>query len=275
MQNINTDDITFWFKPTHDPRRIKVFTTGSTEEVDIDSIENMPYAGDFKIYSSSPEYAVGSPIMTDTYNLKDIKQAYNTLLQGAIRLRYFDAAMLPMSLDKLHAADSVYSAVISWLNTTDFYTAPASSRYHESFEGGLALHCLKVYNRMLDLIQTSAFCSVDIVSATLCVLMHDWCKIGTYSSYMKNVKGDDGAWHQELAYKREPKGIPLGHGDSSMFLASRFFKLSPEEACAIRWHMGKWYVSESEIDDLQRSNETFPMVHLIQFADQLSIVNYC
>ena len=66
----------------------------------------------------------------------------------------------------------------------------------------------------------------------------------------------------------------LGHGVSSMFLASRFFKLSVEEAAAIRWHMGDYNVADNEMNDLHQANETYPMVQLLQFADRLSRVKY-
>ena len=66
----------------------------------------------------------------------------------------------------------------------------------------------------------------------------------------------------------------MGHGTASMFMVMQCMKITPEEAAAIRWHMGKWNVSENEVNEFQQSNEQFPLVHLIQFADQLSITKY-
>ena len=68
--------------------------------------------------------------------------------------------------------------------------------------------------------------------------------------------------------------INLGHGVSSMFLINKFFHLSLEEASAIRWHMGSYRTSDAEFDELQTCNENFMLVHLLQFADQLSLVKY-
>lgn len=66
----------------------------------------------------------------------------------------------------------------------------------------------------------------------------------------------------------------LGHGVSSMFLINKFFRLNIEEASAIRWHMGAYRTDDNEFNELQSSNENFMLVHLIQFADQLSLVKY-
>ena len=93
--------------------------------------------------------------------------------------------------------------------------------------------------------------------------------------YMRNVKNDEtGIWEKVPSYKRIDASIPLGHGAQSMFMASRLFKLTADESLAIRWHMGVWNVSSNEYNDLQQANENYPLVHLLQFADQLSIVNY-
>lgn len=216
------------------------------------------------IVADVTELAAGVRINLDP-SKTSLKDAYNTLLRDCIVKKNANAEI----------GNKCADAAISWLESTDFYIAPASSIYHESFEGGLLYHTLKVYNEIIDLKHVDKFKDADIVSASLVALVHDWCKIGTYESYMKNVKDEKtGQWNQEKAYKRNPKGLPLGHGTYSMFLAEKFVKLSPEEACAINYHMGHWYISEAEVNDLQRANESFPLVHMLQFADQLSIVKY-
>ena len=135
------------------------------------------------------------------------------------------------------------------------------------------LHSLKVYQRMLSL--RSVFPSVSMLSLTIVALTHDWCKMGLYEQYMKNVKDETtGVWHQEPAYKKVSHNIPLGHGTTSMFLASKFFRLTLEESLAIRWHMGEYNVADNEVNELQKANATYPMVYLIQFADRLSCVEY-
>lgn len=218
------------------------------------------------------EYVVklGDKATVDGVAVSTLTAVYETLLEQCCKARYGEDS-------------TVHEKMFEWIRTTDMYTAPASSRYHEAFSGGLLVHSLKVYNESMDLLNLPRFVRSNDdeagqqmkVSAAILALVHDWCKIGLYESYQKNVKNEQtGQWEKVDAFRKHQRGIPLGHGTSSMFLASKFFRLSAEEALAIRWHMGRWYVTDSEIDELQLANENYPLVHLLQFADQLSIVNY-
>lgn len=165
--------------------------------------------------------------------------------------------------------------ILKWLRSTDFYTAPASTIYHESYSGGLLYHTYNVVQNILNLLKLEKFVNVDIASAVLVAAVHDWCKIGLYESYSRNVKNaDTGKWEAVNAFKRKDFAIPLGHGVQSMYIANKFFKLTLEECLAIRWHMGRWNVSESEVNEFQQANEQYPLVHMLQFADQLAITSY-
>ena len=223
------------------------------------------YQIEFERFLTRPEAAVGKQASKENMVL-----SYETLLVGASLIRCWAPGVDP---------DTYLGAImkcIEWLTTTDFYVCPASTRYHGSYASGLLEHSLDVYNVGLSLRNCDKFKDlVDIASFTVCALAHDWCKIGMYEEYTKNVKNEDtGKWESVAAYRTNMKGVPLGHGVTSMFLAGRCFKLSTEEALAIRWHMGAWRVVDSEMDELQAANEKFPLVHLLQFADQLSIVSY-
>lgn len=164
----------------------------------------------------------------------------------------------------------------NWLKTTDFYEAPASTIYHESEVGGLVKHTLTVAYHALKLCALPEFNKVNPEDAIFIALVHDWCKIGYYESYQKNVKNETtGQWEKQVAFRRKDLFYScLGHGVSSMYMAQKFFKLSIDECCAIRWHMSSWRVVDSEMSELQQANETYPLVHLTQFADQLSLVKY-
>ena len=168
------------------------------------------------------------------------------------------------------------NACIDWLNSTDFFTAPASTRFHNAYPSGLLEHTLHVIENIESLIKLDKFRSVHIEDAVLSACVHDWCKIGRYEQYMKNVKDDNtGVWHKEPAYRYKKDGlISLGHGVSSMFLASRFFRLTLHQSYAIRWHMGEYNVADNEMNELHWANENVPMVQLLQFADRLSITKY-
>lgn len=168
---------------------------------------------------------------------------------------------------------------IKWLRSTDFFVSPASTRYHDAELGGLVKHSLRVAWILIHLASNGLFSIGD--NRTLCgfalvALVHDWCKINTYEKYTRNVKNDEtGQWEKVDAYRHVDRvPVPLGHGVASMWMAEKFFPLTREMALAIRWHMGHWRVPDDEVGELQQANEQYPMVHLLQFADQLAITDY-
>lgn len=165
-------------------------------------------------------------------------------------------------------------SILSWIRSTDFYVAPASAKYHDIVPTGLLYHTLKVYDNACEMLKLSQFKSVPIESVAITSLVHDWCKINMYESYYKNEKNLDGEWEQVVAYRVNQKGIPLGHGASSLYLAEKCFKLSIEEALAIRWHNGSYNVCTLEMPEYTRANEEYPLVRLLQFADQLAVTKY-
>lgn len=222
----------------------------------------------YDFWLTRPERKVGKLVNIEDKSLGQLMDSYEELLIGSY--------ILKNPSEKIHIGQSgKYSKMIDWLRTTDFYRAPASSIYHESFVGGLIVHSLKVYNEAMWLRKLPKFKNVPIESAAFVSLVHDWCKISTYESYQRNVKNEQtGQWEKQDSFRRNFTGLTLGHGATSMFLASRYFDLTDEEAAAIRWHQSAWNVCDPEMNELQRCNETYPLVHLIQFADQLSITKY-
>ena len=220
-------------------------------------------------YFKRDEHIVGRKVNIEGKPIDEAINIYKKLISGAIKIRALKNEKDP------DEQESYIQGILDWIDTTDFYDAPASTIYHESFPHGLLSHTFRVYNEMCDLIQIPKFQNIDIDSSTIVCLMHDWCKIGLYESYKRNVKNEKtGVWEQVDSYRRKESLIPLGHGVQSMCMANKFIKLTTEELLAIRWHMGRWYVDDGSIDDLQKSNENYPLVHLLQFADQLAIVNY-
>lgn len=235
---------------------------------------------EYDLYEDRPEYVVGKPVVIEGHTIEELAGSYLRLIEGVVAIK---ATQYCNTLDEFKSRYAEQDARIAarvkyieqWLRSTDFFTAPASSRYHEAIPGGLLIHSLRVYNNILELMKVDKFNKVDVVSATLVALTHDWCKINYYEVYQKNVKDEStGQWHKENAYKVNQRGVTLGHGVTSMFLAQKLFDLMPDECLAIRWHMGHWRVCDAEVDELQQSNEKIPLVHLLQFADQLAIVKY-
>lgn len=163
--------------------------------------------------------------------------------------------------------------LITWLETTDFYIAPASTRYHGAYLGGLLEHSLNVYDNLVSLSEFSSrqfdIEELNTDSIVLCSLLHDLCKIDTYEEYTKNMK-IDGAWQEVLAYRKNTQ-FSLGHGAKSVFLAQNFIKLSPEEAQAIYWHMGAYdlsnYSTMNELSDAYKYNK---LAFLLNQADMFT-----
>ena len=125
--------------------------------------------------------------------------------------------------------------LLDWLDTTDFFRAPASSRFHCACEGGLVQHSLNVYHVLGDHFYTEG---ENLESYTICALLHDLCKANFYKVSTRNVKNDaTGQWEKVPFYQVED-AFPYGHGEKSVFLIERFMKLRTAEAVAIRWHMG-------------------------------------
>lgn len=220
-----------------------------------------------------PEYMVGkhidaalievSPINDD--RMVVMRDVYETLIAGIFYLTY-DEERVPKLAERC----------IKWLASTDFYTAPASTIYHDAEPSGLLRHSLRVADKMIELLSIPSFSRIKMHEAILTALAHDWCKIDLYEQYMKNVKDDaTGVWNKVPAYRHKGSPLPFGHGVTSMFMVQKFFKLSTEQALAIRWHMNRWNTCEKELVELCAANEKYPMVHLLQFADQLSMTAFC
>ena len=143
--------------------------------------------------------------------------------------------------------------LLRYLDTTDFFTAPASTQYHLCVQGGLVQHTLNVYDNLIKLLKcfnlTSKDLNVTDAEIALTALCHDLCKINFYVPTIKNVKEytDDGIksdsvgkfnWVEKLTYTCKDDFV-LGHGEKSLFFVQYFIPhLGLEVAQAIRWHMG-------------------------------------
>ena len=136
--------------------------------------------------------------------------------------------------------------LLAWLETTDFFTAPASTRFHLSRPGGLVDHSVHVYERLDNLVTDeegypgSTFgedFTISDETIAICGLLHDICKANFYTVEMRNRKNEQGQWEKYPYYVVDDQ-LPYGHGEKSVYIISGFMKLTREEAMAIRWHMG-------------------------------------
>ena len=128
--------------------------------------------------------------------------------------------------------------LLNFLEKSDFYTAPASTRFHGSKEGGLLEHSLKVYEILEQKVANNSLnYQTDEATIRIVALLHDICKTNFYKVDYRNAKNSLGVW-EKVPYYAVEDTIPYGHGEKSVMMISEFIKLTPEERYAIRWHMG-------------------------------------
>lgn len=219
-----------------------------------------------KFKAERPEYYLHPyefDVTLDT--LSNMGDKYSTLFVACVLRQDGDDIKLQQKANK----------ALNWLNTTDFFITPASTKYHESYEYGLLEHTLKVVKNIVDLYSVPKFSSVKLYEAIQVALVHDFCKIDKYEQGLKWQKDENNQWEQIPYFKcSDDIRFPFGHGTASMFIAENLVKLTIEQKLAIRWHMGRWYVGDIDIYDLQYANENYPLVFMLQFADQLAATNY-
>lgn len=160
--------------------------------------------------------------------------------------------------------------LLEWLEKSDFFTAPASTRNHSNFEGGLCEHSVKAYKRYIKLLESEYGKNWEKViskeSATIIALLHDVCKVNNYAVDYRNVKVGD-RWEKKPYYKTEDT-LPYGHGEKSVYIISSFIKLTREEAMAINWHMGAFDMrAQSGGYILYNAFKRFPTALLFHIAD--------
>lgn len=161
--------------------------------------------------------------------------------------------------------------LITFLNQSDFFTAPASTRYHLAEEGGLAEHSLNVYHSLMNFFQKGYFEAVDgWKSIVICGLMHDLCKANTYKIEQRWRKNDKNEWEQYNAYTVDEE-LPYGHGSKSAYILDQFILLEQEEAQAIRAHMGfsdaSFKGGDRTVANIFAKNE---LALYLSFADQVA-----
>ena len=128
--------------------------------------------------------------------------------------------------------------LIKFLESTDFFTAPASTRFHGDYAGGLCEHSMKVYEILVEKVKNSPV-KLNIPEDTIKIvaLLHDICKVNFYKIDYRNAKNALGVW-EKVPYYTVEDASPYGHGEKSVMMITEYMKLTSEEKYAIRWHMG-------------------------------------
>ncbi|MBQ1196655.1 MAG: HD domain-containing protein [Clostridia bacterium] len=150
----------------------------------------------------------------------------------------------------------------------DFFTAPASTRYHGAEVGGLCRHSLNVYDCLVDIMNRKRMKDVYGIhysdeSIAIAALLHDLCKINFYRVDSRNVKVN-GQWVTKPYYTIEDT-LPYGHGEKSVYIASGFMRLTRDEAFAIRYHMG--FSGPEDNGTVGKALEMFPLAFALSVAD--------
>jgi hypothetical protein len=155
--------------------------------------------------------------------------------------------------------------LLAWLEDSDFFTAPASTRFHGNYEGGLCEHSVNVWEELIRLLKAYPEIKVSAESAAIVSLLHDLCKIGCYKQELRNTKVN-GVWVQRPVYVFEEDFCYGGHGPKSVYLVQKFINLTEAEATAINCHMG--FADRSPGDySLGSAYEQYPLAWLLHVAD--------
>lgn len=181
-----------------------------------------------------------------------------------------------MEMDFKAAFYDIYSTIcrpgakelLSYLETTDFFTAPASTQFHGSHEGGLIEHSVNVCHCLIDILKRDRIQNLynlhySLESQVIVSLLHDVCKINFYELEYRNKKIDN-EWKQVPFYKIADK-LPYGHGEKSVFMISRYMWLTDEEAIAIRYHMG--FSGTEDKRSIGTAFQNYPLSFLLSMAD--------
>lgn len=159
--------------------------------------------------------------------------------------------------------------LLDYLLSSDFFTAPASARFHSSYEGGLVDHSVNVYDCLTSYLNSPR--TVDIIgtqysdeSIAIVSLLHDLCKIDVYKKGFRNVKDEKGTWQRVDTFEYDDR-MPYGHGEKSVYIISGYMRLTREEAFAIRYHMG--YSSTEDPRNVSAAFEMFPLAFALSTAD--------
>ena len=153
--------------------------------------------------------------------------------------------------------------LLEWIGKTDFFDAPASTKFHCACEHGLVMHSVSVFNTLIEKHFDEEHDSIE--SFAICALLHDLCKAQFYKVSTRNVKNDETGQWEKVPYYSVEDSFPYGHGEKSVFLIERFMRLKLEEAMAIRWHMGGF--DDNSGYAISQAYDRYPLAVKLHLAD--------
>lgn len=183
-------------------------------------------------------------------------------------------------IDYIITDETENNSLKTWLDNSDFLVAPASTKFHGNFKGGLSLHTLMVIKQSLIFTRpllenfyqspnATKFevTTKDVFLASLC---HDFCKTNFYGVEYRNAKDINGNWIRQPFYKSKNDNRNLGHGNESVLIMLEIFPSMIKNRTlieAVSRHMGFCDLTESETYNYSNFLQN-PLVILLQLADQ-------
>jgi len=168
---------------------------------------------------------------------------------------------------------NIPDAFYHYLELSDFYKAPASTQYHQDYEGGLVEHSLMVYEKLMQLNYQYLLGYPDSTISKV-ALLHDICKVDFYKRSRRNKRLEDGTWVRMDSWEVDDH-LPLGHGEKSVIiLLQHKVPLDEEEMLAIRWHMGGFdasardYAASRALSNAMGQSKLVTALHL---ADMMAV----
>lgn len=159
------------------------------------------------------------------------------------------------------------------LKANNFFTAPASTKHHGAFEGGLFEHSRNVTQVLITLTEDNGLAWQRPESPYIVGMFHDLCKADLYRhpEVTPPMMADGHELHAVEVTKWEynPDILLKGHGDKSVMLLSQYFQLTLEEILCIRYHMGA-FVDQKEWGDYTRAIHQFDTVLWTHHADMIA-----
>lgn len=219
-------------------------------------------------------------LMTDVNELLDIYNEFSVIQDNGTFVAEAIKPTITEMINYIVKDEAESAALIDWLDASDFWVAPASSRFHGNFKYGLSLHTLKVIYQCLIFTQTIAdsfmtspmnknytFTAEDVFIAAL---SHDFCKTNFYAIEYRNTKDITGNWVKTPFYKTKNDNRNLGHGNESVLMLLEIMPSYIKKRYvleAVSRHMGFSDLSESEGYNYSNFLQN-PLVLLLQMADQ-------
>ena len=180
-------------------------------------------------------------------NLQERKQVYNDLCK------------------KYDVAANVLD--VNLLEDIGFFTAPASTKYHGAYEGGLFDHSYTVTQELLKFTEKLGLEWQTKRSPIVVGMFHDFCKTESYVQ-RERVNPETAATEQVYEYNQDI--IIPGHGDKSIILLTHYMPLTPEEVACIRWHMGAYETDTAMWNYYGRAIKQYPNVLYTYTADMVA-----